>query len=120
MTPDEKAQDPLAGVRCQGSSKQSGERCRRRPIPGGFVCVMHGGKAPTVREKARQRIESLLPLGLRRLGQLAKQKSEPGVALGAVREIIKLNELEPVQKVDATVSYRWQRDDEAEPAEPTT
>lgn len=122
MTPDEKAADPLAGIRCQGRSKRAtlneperpgGDRCRRKPIPGGFVCVMHGGKAPTVAAKAQQRIADMLPLGLKRLQQLAKQKRDGNVALGAVKEIIKLNNLEPPAKVDASVTYRWQTPEDA-------
>ena len=34
-------------------SKRSGERCRRLAIPGGTVCVMHGGAAPQVAAAAR-------------------------------------------------------------------
>ncbi len=37
---------------CTATSKQSGVRCKRRPIPGGTVCVMHGGKAPHVQAAA--------------------------------------------------------------------
>lgn len=45
---------------CTGKSKQSGERCKRRPIPGGFVCVMHGGKIPKVQAKAAERMADLI------------------------------------------------------------
>lgn len=31
-------------------------RCKRRPIPGGHVCVMHGGKAPQVQAAAQRRL----------------------------------------------------------------
>jgi len=121
VTPEEKASDPLAGIRCQATSRRAkanepdrpgGDRCRKRAIPGGTVCVMHGGKAPSVREKARQRVEDMLPLGLKRIKQLAKQNSDLGVALSASKEIIKLNDLEPPAKVDATISYRWQSDED--------
>ena len=39
-------------TQCTARSKQSGVQCKRRPIPGGQVCVMHGGKAPQVQAKA--------------------------------------------------------------------
>ena len=39
--------------RCRAHSKRSGERCRRLAIPGGTVCVMHGGAAPQVAAAAR-------------------------------------------------------------------
>jgi hypothetical protein len=40
---------------CRATSKQSGQRCKRRPIPGGSVCVMHGGASPGARENAERR-----------------------------------------------------------------
>ena len=43
-------------TRCSATSKGKGERCRRAAIPGGTVCTYHGGKAPQVIEKARQRL----------------------------------------------------------------
>lgn len=42
--------------RCRATSKQSGERCRKWAIPGGRVCVMHGGKAAQVRQRAAERV----------------------------------------------------------------
>jgi hypothetical protein len=42
--------------RCHAHSKRSGERCRRLAIPGGVVCVMHGGAAPQVAAAARRRL----------------------------------------------------------------
>jgi len=41
--------------RCTARSKRSGDRCKRAPIPGGSVCIMHGGAAPQVRRAARER-----------------------------------------------------------------
>lgn len=49
--------------RCSGKSKQSGERCKRRPIPGGMVCVMHGGGTPKVRAAAAERLADLIDPG---------------------------------------------------------
>lgn len=50
------AVDPMGGRRqCTATSKQSGERCKRRPIPGGTVCTSHGGAAPAVRAAAERR-----------------------------------------------------------------
>ena len=42
--------------RCTATAKGTGERCKRRPIPGGTVCVKHGGGSPAVRAKAQQRL----------------------------------------------------------------
>ena len=32
--------------RCRGTSRQSGERCRRRRSPGSEYCILHGGRVP--------------------------------------------------------------------------
>jgi hypothetical protein len=41
--------------RCTGTNRQ-GEPCGRSPIPGGTVCVNHGGAAPQTIAAARQRL----------------------------------------------------------------
>lgn len=45
---------------CTAKSKQSGQRCKRRPIVGGFVCKIHGGGIPAVKAKAAQRVADML------------------------------------------------------------
>lgn len=40
---------------CTARSKQTGERCKQRPVKGGTVCRFHGGKAPQVAAAAAQR-----------------------------------------------------------------
>lgn len=59
--------------RCSAKSKQSGERCKRRPVRGAAVCTMHGGKAPQVQLKAAQRLAALidphLPVVAKRIQQ---------------------------------------------------
>lgn len=50
--------DPTDGApQCKATSR-SGNRCKRRPIPGGMVCAMHGGKAPQVVAAAEQRLQA--------------------------------------------------------------
>lgn len=39
---------------CVGTNRQ-GERCGNAPIPGGTVCVLHGGAAPQARKAAERR-----------------------------------------------------------------
>ena len=52
--------DPMTRSRqCTATSKQTGERCRATAIPGGTVCRHHGGAAPQVRKKARERLLAL-------------------------------------------------------------
>jgi hypothetical protein len=41
--------------RCTATNR-AGERCQRQPIPGGDVCVMHGGAAPQVQQSAKARL----------------------------------------------------------------
>lgn len=50
--------DPIDDApRCTATSR-SGNRCKRRPIPGGTVCSMHGGKAPQVAAAAEARLQA--------------------------------------------------------------
>lgn len=49
-----------SGRQCTATSKQSGERCKRAPIVGGFVCSHHGGEIPAVRKSARERLLALV------------------------------------------------------------
>ena len=48
---------------CTGTNRE-GERCRRQPIRGGTVCVMHGGsipaEAPTPYASTADRTRALL------------------------------------------------------------
>ena len=41
--------------RCTAMNR-AGLRCLRQPLPGGEVCVMHGGRAPQVQHSARMRL----------------------------------------------------------------
>jgi hypothetical protein len=45
---------------CTARAKHSGERCRRQPILGGFVCDLHGGKTPNAIRVARERLANLV------------------------------------------------------------
>ena len=46
--------------RCKAKAKHSRQQCKRRPIIGGEVCVMHGGGAPQVKRKAAERLADLI------------------------------------------------------------
>src|SRR5579872_717905 len=60
----------LMEPRCTATAKQTGERCRNRPVPGGTVCRIHGGGALQVRRKAYERLADRdARRMLRRLGQ---------------------------------------------------
>ena len=57
---------------CTSKAKGSGARCKRPPVPGADVCVVHGGAAPQVRAKAAERL-----LTARIRGELAKVDITP-------------------------------------------
>ena len=44
---------------CTGTNRQ-GERCRRQPIPGGEVCVLHGGAVPVTQDAAKRRLLAMV------------------------------------------------------------
>ena len=46
-------------VQCKAISKNSGQQCKRKAIPGGTVCRYHGGGAQQVKAKAAVRAELL-------------------------------------------------------------
>lgn len=43
---------------CKGKSSQTGKPCKLFPIKGGAVCHKHGGRAPQVKNKAKERIKA--------------------------------------------------------------
>ena len=45
--------------RCTGTNR-AGERCARAPIPGGSVCILHGGSAPQTRSAAKLRLLAMV------------------------------------------------------------
>lgn len=47
--------DELKPHRCRGTNRH-GAPCGNAPIPGGFVCRLHGGGAPQVQKSAKARL----------------------------------------------------------------
>ena len=84
------APDPMDApyTPCTATSKQSGQRCKGRPIPGGTVCVMHGGRAPHVQAKAAERLRAMQDIAIERLAELIEQRDSPSVAYHAAREVL--------------------------------
>lgn len=77
-----------AFVSCTATAKGSRLRCKRRPIPGGSVCVKHGGGAPQVQAKAEERLAALYYPAVVRLEELIAQKEFPSVAIAAVKDAL--------------------------------
>ena len=106
-----KSRDPdnMPYVPCTAKSKQSGMRCKRRPIKGGYVCTMHGGGSPLVRASAMERLRSMQPAALNAIDDLMVQTDAPAVRLGAAKAVIDWTEGAAVQKVEvqtpATVNF---------------
>lgn len=101
--------DPMER-QCTATSKQSGQRCRRFAIPGGRVCVMHGGKAPQVQQAAKERLAALIDPAIDRLGQLVHQTDFPSTAYQAVRDVLDRNGFKPKEQVEEAIvlTVRWQ------------
>ena len=78
--------DPM-DRRCTARSKRSGQRCKRRPIPGGSVCVMHGGAAPQVKLAAKDRIAVLVDPAIDAL-QRALAHKDINAAVRAARDLL--------------------------------
>ena len=88
-----KGRNPTEGAdhtdapQCTATAKGSGARCKRRPIPGGYVCVKHGGGAPQVQFKARERLAALAPKAVLVLDALLDREEFPTVQFQAARFI---------------------------------
>jgi len=52
--------DPAGLHQCAATSKHTGQRCRRPPCVGGYVCDLHGGKTPNALRAAKERLNSLV------------------------------------------------------------
>lgn len=47
-------------LRCTAKSKSTGVQCKNTPIPGGTVCISHGGSIPAVKAAAQRRMIALI------------------------------------------------------------
>lgn len=57
----------LDNTQCTATSKTSGLQCGQPAIPGGTVCIYHGGGAPQVRSKAAERLGTAIDMALERI-----------------------------------------------------
>jgi len=91
-------------IPCTATSKQSGQRCKRRPIPGGRVCKFHGGGAPAVRANALERLRALQEPAIATLSYLMEQKAVyPSTAYQAAKDVLDRTEGRAGEKLDLTV-----------------
>src|SRR5512139_3772696 len=73
--------------KCAAHSSRTGKPCGRPPIVGGTVCATHGGSAPQVQQKARERLMALAPKAVDTLQTLMDRTEFPTVQLGAARYV---------------------------------
>ena len=85
--------------KCEARSKQSGERCKRWPIPGGTVCVIHGGKAPQAQAAAKDRLMALQNKAVDTIAKLLDADAFPTVQLGAAKDVLDRTEGKAAEKV---------------------
>lgn len=96
--------DPMDAPRCTATAKGSGVQCKRRPIPGGAVCVKHGGGAPQVKAAAERRLADLVPKAVEYYDWLLTQRDYPSAGLGAANAVWDREKGRPRESVDMNVT----------------
>ena len=86
--PDGVWDDEMGQRRCTAKAKTTGNRCKRRPIAGGNVCAMHGGKAPQVQRAARLRLAELVDPAVVILGRAMAQSDTWAVRVRAAEAVL--------------------------------
>ena len=108
-------QDELK-TRCSAKSKQRRERCLKTAIPGGVVCVYHGGRAPQVQAKAARRWAAIQLLAQERLLEvlIADEDNvlDPRVVLEIARTATDKHELLEGRPTERSATASLQRREE--------
>jgi hypothetical protein len=99
--------------RCRATSKQAQRRCKRAAIVGGAVCNMHGGKTPSVMQRARERLLELVDPAISELARLVRQADGDSVKLAAIRDVLDRAGFRPADlvAVDNQVTIRVSYED---------
>lgn len=89
---------------CKAHARTTGKTCTQPAIPGGAVCVYHGGKAPQVQAAANLRLLELAEPALTALLEIVNDRgaTSVGARLSAAKDILDRCGLVAVQKVETT------------------
>jgi hypothetical protein len=107
--------DPMRSTaqKCRARSKQTGNPCRQWAIPGGTVCVYHGGKAPQTEAKAKERLMALQAPAIETLAFLMKKRGQfPSTAYAAARDVLDRTEGKATEKLEVKVTEATKLPDE--------
>ena len=75
-------------------------------MKGGWVCKMHGGKAPQVLAAAEARLDVHYPAAVRVAGELLEGDKFPTVQAQMVKFIVEHKDGKPTERVDANVNMQ--------------
>lgn len=111
-----KGDDPIQPTTpCKAQCKahcRTGKRCTNPPMLGGMVCRMHGGTAPQVLAKAKERLAALAPKAIQVMDGLLDREQFPTVQFQASRFVIEQEVGKAIEHVDTTIdgdiTLRWQ------------
>jgi hypothetical protein len=92
--------------RCCTARRSDGEPCRRYAARGGNVCRVHGGAAPQVLAKARERISLAADRMARELLGIATGAESEAVKLAAVKDALDRAGLSAKTAVEVDVSVK--------------
>jgi hypothetical protein len=104
------AKPEVQAHRCTAHRK-NGDQCKRAAITGGRVCTHHGGSAPAVKAKARQRIEDAADRMARELLKMAVDENvSEAVKLAAIRDALDRAGLAAPKAVDVAIAPKpWEQ-----------
>lgn len=93
--------------RCTATVRSTGEQCKRAAIKGGTVCTSHGGNAPQVQKKARERLADLVDPFIGELRRIVLESdADDSVKLRGIVALLDRTGYGPGQKIEIGVS-KW-------------
>ena len=107
----------MTPTKCHAHKSHGRGPCNAWAIPGGTVCLAHGGRAPQTRAKARARLDALAEPALVALGKIIRSDDTADAdKLKAISEVLDripgFGRTKTVN-IDATVAQEWSDPNEA-------